>query len=410
MKSRSALILLAIALSFAAKAAVVQSGPGGILFVDGKPVFPIGFTQGPPPGAKTPEGSDAYAELATNGTVFHRTGPVPHNWGPEAEAALDRILERSAETRFYSAITMPDLQAPRDSAEETELRRVVNKYKSHPGLFFWKAEDEPEWGNVPVERVQRFYDIVHALDPNHAVWLTQAPRGTIESLKRYVSAYDVGALDIYPVSYPPGTHAHLPNKELSVVGDYTRWMRQVDKPDQPLIMALQICWSGVTKPGKTLRMPTFPQERYMSYQAIIDGARGLIFFGGDLAPCQSEHDQSLGWNWTFYRRVLKPVLDELNPGGPLYPALIAPDSRLPVRLEGASDLEFRVRETPDYLYLLAAKREGATVEGKFSALPKGIAAGEVLFEEPRKVTVTDGVFTDWFGPNEVHIYRFKKSS
>jgi len=32
----------------------------------------------------------------------------------------------------------------------------------------------------------------------------------------------------------------------------------------------------------------------------------------------------------------------------------------------------------------------------------------VLFEEPRKVTAAAGAFTDWFGANEVHVYRFRK--
>jgi NAD(P)-dependent dehydrogenase (short-subunit alcohol dehydrogenase family) len=40
-------------------------------------------------------------------------------------------------------------------------------------------------------------------------------------------------------------------------------------------MVLQISWSGVLNPGKTLRMPTFPEERFMTYQAIINGARGI---------------------------------------------------------------------------------------------------------------------------------------
>jgi len=99
------------------------------------------------------------------------------------------------------------------------------------------------------------------------------------------------------------------------------------------------------------------------------------------------------------------VLDELSPEGPLYPALIAPNSKLPIKLEGASDVEFPVREAGRHIYILAAKREGATVQVKFSGLPAGASCADVLFEEPRKVTVSGGRFTDWFGPNEVHAYR-----
>src|SRR5262249_3952003 len=152
--------------------------------------------------------------------------------------------------------------------------------------------------------------------------------------------------------------------------------------------------------------PTFFEERYMTYQAIIDGARGLTYFGGNLAGCLNPRDASLGWNWTFYRNILKPVLRELSPAGPLYPALVAPDSDLPIAIEGVEDLEFVVRQTRGFLFVIAAKREGSTVQVRFSGLPDTITEGELLFESPRTVSVSDGAFRDWFGPNEVHVYRF----
>ena len=155
-----------------------------------------------------------------------------------------------------------------------------------------------------------------------------------------------------------------------------------------------------------MRFPTLPEQRYMSYQAIINGARGLLYFGGGYEACLNERDRALGWNWTYYDRVLKPVLDELRPGGPLYPALVAPDSKVPVTVEGADDVEFTFRETAGADYLIASKREGSTVQVKFRGLPAWIREGQVLFEEPRKVAVTSDGFDDWFGPNEVHVYRF----
>ena len=170
------------------------------------------------------------------------------------------------------AIYIPDLTiiSPGDAAKENELKRVVQKYRSHPSTAFWKGADEPEWGKVPAGKLRRFYEIVHAFDPDHPVWITQAPRGTVDSLKPYNSAYDVGAIDIYPVSYPPGVHSDLPNKNISVTGDYAGRIAQVTAAGgKPFWMVLQICFSGVTKPGATLRFPTFPEERYMSYQSII---------------------------------------------------------------------------------------------------------------------------------------------
>jgi hypothetical protein len=410
MGAVAAAILLASAASAVAPATRITIDANQILRLNGAPIFPVGITGPPPFDGRTPDGKSAYAELQTNGFVFERYGPQPKKWGPEAEADLDRVLDAAAAAGMHVAITMPDLQAigPNDSVKERELRRVVEKYRSHPALAFWKAEDEPAWGKVPVDKVQRYYDIVHALDPDHPVWLTQAPRGTIEELRAYNPAYDIGAIDIYPIGYPPGTHSLLPNKNISMVGDYARQLQEITGNRKPFWMVLQICWSGVARPDRTLRFPTFPEERYMTYQSIIDGARGLVYFGGNVPACLNDRDRSLGWNWTFYDRVLKPVLDEINPKSPVYPALVAPDSPLRVSIEGASDIEYRVRETAESIYILAAKREGSTVQVKFTGLPATVSSATVLDEEPRKVTATAGAFTDWFGPNEVHVYRFAK--
>jgi hypothetical protein len=398
------------------KAAQAPPAPDDRIFVNGQPTFTIGYTIGPPLGAKTPDGRNALAELKKQGTIWQRVDGG--RWNPEREARVDKILQESAEQGTYAAISISDLQAIRadDTAKIAELKRVVEKYRNHPALLFWKGRDEPEWGGVPAEDLRIYYETIHSLDPKHPVWITQAPRGTADDLRPYDPFYDIGAIDIYPVSYPPGSHSGIPNKNLSVVGDYTQIIRRVTDIRKPIMMVLQICWSDVINPGRTLRMPTFAEERYMAYQAIINGARGLVFFGGNLRGCLNEEDAALGWNWSFYEKVLRPVLEELRPGGPLYPALIAPNSTLPIRhpyaltkrVEGTANLEFAVRETGQYIYILAAAREGPTLLGEFSGLPEGIDSGEVLFEKPRTVKVTMGSFTDWFGPNEVHVYRFQK--
>jgi hypothetical protein len=88
---------------------------------------------------------------------------------------------------------------------------------------------------------------------------------------------------------------------------------------------------------------------------------------------------------------------------------VAPDSRLPVRVQGASaGIEYVVRESGRDIYVLACKREGATVEAEFTGLPTGVVAGEVVFEEPRKVELKNGAFKDWFAPFDVHVYRFTR--
>lgn len=423
MKSRKSFGLLMLSsllcLSFAVKAqnprqltgiARVTTEPDGRIFVDGAPVFPIGFTEGPPAGAVAPDGGNGMAELRKEGFTFQQWLSHKGEWGPVKEAELDALLKAASQQGMHVAIYIYDLTraVPSDPASVAELNRVIIKYRDNPAVFLWKGVDEPQWGKVPVENLRVFYETVHQLDPNHPVWVTQAPRGTAADLEPYSKYMDVGATDLYMISYPPGTDSVNGNQQLSAVGDYTLQTRKSLDFQKPAMMTLQICYSGVTKPGKTLRLPTFPDERYTSYQAIIDGARGLLYFGGQIKGCLNERDLAYGWNWTFYDNVLHRLLNEFRPDGPLYPALVAPASKLAVHSDGGASLEYTVREAGDYIYLLAAKREGDTVQVNFSGLPQDIVSGDVLYEGPRTMKVGNGSFTDWFGPEEVHVYRFRR--
>src|SRR5205823_3563081 len=130
----------------------------------------------------------------------------------------------------------------------------------------------------------------------------------------------------------------------------------------------------------------------MAYSAIINGARGINYQGGALPLSLNERDSKLGWNWTYWKKVMRPLVDELGDKSALHPALIAADSKLAVKVEGADDVELRVREVGGDIFILASKREGKTVKVKFTGLGALDAAGAVMFEEPRKVQVKAGAF------------------
>jgi hypothetical protein len=388
----------------------VVINPDQVLEINGRKVFHIGFDLPPLPEAKAWNGKNGIAELRDAGATFIQTGPGGKETWADA-AALDREqqwFDAAAKNGMYCWPRLKYVPKSGDAAGEAEFRSVISRFRNHPAMGVWNSVDEPEWGRHPVEPLLRAYQIIHELDPNHPVSINHAPRGTMESLRRFNVACDITGADIYPISFPPGLHGGdvFTNREISVTGDVTRSFVTMAEGKKPVWMYLQIAWSGVLNPGKTLRFPSFPQQRFMTYQAIIAGARGLIYFGGQIPNAMSPEDAALGWNWTYWRRVLRPVVEEIGVNSPLYPALVAPESKLPVQVKGEG-VEFCVREAGGDIFVLACKREGATGPAEFSGLPRKANRGEVLFESPRRVQVEDGKFTDWFGPFEVHVYRFK---
>ncbi len=397
--------------SFAASATRAILNADGVLEIDGNKIFVIGFTAAPQADGKTPGGKDAFAELADTGATFVRSGPE-EPWTDahfEKERKFEDAAARYGLHCWLNLREVSEIKTPNSKAEQT-LRKILTTFRDHPGLGVYKGADEPEWGKQPLPPLERAYAIIKELDPNHPLAIIQAPRGTIASLRKYNPVCDITGLDIYPIGYPPGNHSQFvsTNSEISMVGDYTRWMMEVTEGKKPVWMTLQICWSGVIKEGKTLRFPTFPEERYMTYEAIINGARGINYFGGGLPKGLDEEDTKLGWNWNFWNHVLKSVVSEIGTKSPLYPALVAPVSKLPVAVKNA-DIEFCTREVGKDIFVLACKRGGKTAEVQFNGLPDHATGGDVLFESPRKVQIHNGKFTDWFGPYEVHVYRFENA-
>ena len=407
------LVWLAVGPVLAQSNSVVTVNADRVLVLNGQKKFPIGFSPGPPTGGVTPGGGDALQELHDAGGLLLRMTQST-DWSSTVISNQQAVLDWAAAHGMYVWLNLREKSkfAAGDAATEAYLRSLVTQFKNHPALGLWKNFDEAWWGGVSVADLQRGYDVIHQEDTNHPVVQTHAPRGSVSDLQPYNVALDVLALDIYPVGVPPGANSTNVTKEISMVGDFAMFLDQVGNHQKQFWMIEQIAWSGVTPPGKTLVFPTLRQERYMAYQAIIVGARGLMYFGGNIAATLNAQDAPLGWNWTFWNAVLKPVVQEIGDHSPLASALVAPNSTLPITMSGtfAPDLEFCVREVPPYLFILASKREGATTNVTFSGLPSWATNGEVLYESPRTVTATSGQFTDSFAPFDVHVYRFSQTN
>jgi hypothetical protein len=386
--------------------------------------FPIVLANGPP--------ADRLQEVADAGVTMVRTGIA--NWS-EPQLATQIAAERAKLDAAQAAGlqcwvwlgTLTNLPAGAPSPAERMLTQVVEALRGHPAFGVWKGHDEPRNPfntpkSVPPANLARGHRKVNALDPDHQLVIVQAPRGSVEGLVPYRPAFDIAGVDIYPVSYPPGVHSDQKNKDISVVGDLTQWIRKA-AGTKPVWVTLQIAWSGViptqTKPGLLPRFPSNAELRFMAYQAIVNGARGLVFFGGHLTDAMSPADAADGWNWSFWRQALQPVVQQLASGS-LAPALVAPASRAKV-VTVSKDIELVTRQTDRFLYVLAVRRGGGTSQIRFSGLPKSIKGGQVLFEyvqDPppppivptnqkfRSVAVAGGSFRDWFAPHDVHVYRF----
>ena len=414
---------------------VTIDGATGSLVVGGKKFFPIGLSNPPPPGSKTPNGVDGLKEVRGNGVNFVRTGI--QDWaigGADSNISKQQGLHKSiSDSGLFHWLwlgTVPNFRGTSVADSTSMLTKLVSSFRNDDSLLAYKGIDEPLHGKVDPGGMIDAFKKLKALDPDHPVVVIQAPTGTVANLKKYTPAFDITGIDIFPVAYPPGKHSDLGISDINVVGAVARRIREAAHP-KPFWMTLQIAWSGVAarkndRPNVVPRFPTLQQERFMAYQAIVNGARGLTFFGGHMLQVMKPDDAARGWNWTFWRTVLRPVVSELA-SDDVSPALVAPDVTpgVKVRSPNVKQMELVTRKAGRFLYVIAVRIAEGPSKIKFTGVPnrangQPVKSGEVLNEWAqatlpppitgnqalRRVTVTDGGFEDWFGPHDVHVYRF----
>ncbi len=195
---------------------------------------------------------------------------------------------------------------------------AMGKEVPRPGYGFATA---PERMLTMGEGMREGYKALRERDPAHPVWMNHAPRNTIEDLSYFNQGADIVGCDIYPV---PETrhirHSDLANRTLGSVGAYTKRM-QASAPGKPVWMVLQgTGWGdfGVESGDDeraAMRRPRKDETRFMAYDAIVHGARGILYWGAQFVEKDSD----------FWNELLE-VTAELKD---LQPVLTAPDGAAP---------------------------------------------------------------------------------
>jgi hypothetical protein len=143
----------------------------------------------------------------------------------------------------------------------------------------------------------------------------------------------------------------------------------------------------------------------MIYDAIINGARALAFYGGQNPKCFGQLDAAGGWNWTYWERVLEPLVREIGAASPLAPALRNPGTTRVLDTSDATVQAISRRGRNGEVWVLAARRSGGdAAEVTISGLPAWAARADV-YREDRSVAAGGGAVVDRFEGWAVHVYR-----
>src|SRR5690606_26326563 len=129
------------------------------------------------------------------------------------------------------------------------------------------------------EGMREGYSLLRTLDPKHPVWMNHAPRNQIAQLMAFNDAADIVGCDIYPVPFSADNgHSDIGLRTIASVGAYTDRMQE-SAPGKPVWMVLQgFGWSDIQPERKEfMRRPEGHETRFMAYDAIVHGARGILY-------------------------------------------------------------------------------------------------------------------------------------
>ena len=323
-------LLCALAPTFASGAAKVTIADDGMLLVDGTRTFAIGLYENPDDDA-------VLDQVAAAGFNLVRAS--------SDKDALDRLHARG----LYAWVnTGGRINLGADGTNpDTDLRELVEAVGAHPALLVWEVPDEILWGcwlrawrtdGTLVEKFQDFreradacaagllagYKALNRIDPNHPIWMNHAPCNSLEDLTLFGRAADIVGCDIYPVMNFPQTPWDLSDSMLGAVGVLTHRM-QSSAPGKPVWMVLQGFGYEDLGDGPLLlttrgsRRPTPNEAYFMTYDAIVRGARAVLYWG----TYKLERDSVL---WNALLKTAREVAD-------LAPVLAAPDATITPRVE-----------------------------------------------------------------------------
>ena len=257
---------------------------------------------------------------------------------------------------------------------------IIQKYRNHPAILCWHANDETDgWSELN----KKVYKLYKELDPYRPVHLN-----LISAVAANNEAADILSTDPYPIG----------KTSVLQVAVHADTLRHVTGRN-----AGQSCWLALQmfgSPGEGWpRCPTPGEARCMTFLALNHGARGLAYFGYAPESVRKElGDKRLS-------EELWQYMAELN----RQTATVSAVYLLGMNVEGITsdvkELDIAAKRYGGQTYIIVCNTSEKEVSAKISVagikLPQKV---QVLFED-RTAAATETSVTDSFTGYDVHIYK-----
>jgi len=234
---------------------------------------------------------DAQGFTIANGKRFFPMG-VFINADTDSDLDLQRIAEGGFNTvlsYYYGGKTDPqaDMKPYMENAQKRGLKVIYSLKDMYPGkhgygneafdvaakhlemmrdnpaLLAWYTNDE--MGREWMTKMTKMYNLVKQLDPNHPAYQVQ---NKMEELENNATIADVLGIDPYPVG----------SDDLSSTSVKTGVAQNAARAMKGLWIVPQLFDLSTYFPDQKSQFPSLNEMRNQAFQAIINGAKGLIWY------------------------------------------------------------------------------------------------------------------------------------
>jgi len=252
-----------------------------------------------------------------------------------------------------------------ESEKRERLVSEIRTFMDHPALLAWYISDEPNGFKIPPAELEEVYRTIKDIDPWHPVSVVfMSP---FLSSINYENALDIVMADPYPV----------PNGSVSQTGDVAKQLRSEFEGKRPVWMVPQAFGGGEWWE----REPTYQELRSMTYQSIVNGARGIQYFVRH--GLNSFPKSTSTWN-EFGRMALE--MAEITPW------LLSDEKPFPVKVSSSNVLTTSALHNGQLL-VIAVNKVNSPQKVDINISGSVLNTAMVLFEN-RSLPVYSGAFSD----------------
>jgi hypothetical protein len=278
----------------------------------------------------------------------------------------------------------------RDIQIITELKGAnvgtVKYFKDKPAAFAWGIADDAGDHESSAE-ILAAHNKIKAIVPQDYTYISVS--GWSRKWSKYAHTADLIGGQYYPIDYPFDNRiAGLPNELISVYHVFNTGRTEADKHQRPVIANLQTFrWKGKG------RWPTSKEVYNMTYQSLLAGVKGIIFYTYEGNEGSIVENPEL-WNSV---KSLVPEIKQLTPillNGK-FKKLETNDPEL---LAGQWTYQNKV-----YLVAINTSSKAHPIDLKMPRL--SIIAKPLFIGRPSGLKVQNGIFRGIIQPTDVHIYE-----